>query len=165
MCVDARDPRCGNGDRAWGAFKRSVAGFIDNAIALADRAVRALPGIIAREAAEEALTAALPAVGGLVKGRRVAAVAQSVGRFLTESAHLRRIDTGDAIRDAAHDFSRIGASADEVVDAIKGSTDWQSVDRLTDGTLKLGKHELRYTLQPLSTGEVVVNAWIKHAGQ
>jgi hypothetical protein len=91
----------------------------------------------------------------LAAGRRVVAVVEGTGKFLSESRHLREINA------ARKDFARIGTTADEVGSAIARSSGWVGVatEGLAGGQIKVGSGLVRYTLKNLGK-ETVFNAWI-----
>ena len=107
-------------------------------------------------AVDVALSAALPVVGEIRAGRRVVALADDAARFLSESRHLREVN------EARKDFSRIGASADDVGAAIARSSGWQTVTTggIAGGRVSVGSGVVQYTMKALETGETVFNAWI-----
>ena len=112
-------------------------------------------GIVAEEATGAALTAAVPPVGAMHKGRRVAAVGKNVARFLTENRHLRQATIG-----ARHDWGSHGLAADDVVNAIVRHSNWENTTGVVRRSLQVGGQEVRYSIWNLDTGEAILNAWI-----
>lgn len=127
---------------------------IDGIGAFGDKLRKAMPGLL-RDAAVEVTLAAVPVVGEVRAGRRVVAVAEAGGRFLTENRHVRGVNT------ARKDFSRIGASADEVVNAVSRGSGWEAVveGAYAGGQARVGTGTVRYTLRSIGK-EPAYNAWI-----
>ena len=126
----------------------SVLGDIGNSLR------EAMPGLAAEAGADLAL-AAVPVVGEVRAGRRVAAVARATGKFLSENRHVR------GINEARKDFSRIGATADEVTAAVANGSAWESLatGALAGGRVSVGRGVVQYTMKNLGR-ETVMNIWI-----
>ena len=140
-------------------MKAQVAATIDRAL----RTFGAIGNWLKRDglqmAAEEAvMQAAVPAVGTLRHGRRVAAVASDVWRFLTENRHLRNA------AEMRHDWTRAGLNADDVVAQIARGSGWETATTSLMGrSMRIGNVDIGYNIfrNPASPGEWVVNVWIR----
>ena len=112
LCPDKDDPSCAVGEQIKSSVASAVDWLIDKVGSAGNALRNALPSI-AREVAQEAvLAAALPVVGEIRSARRVDAVAEATGKFLTENRHVRGVI---AVR---KDWASIGATADGVSAAI-----------------------------------------------
>ena len=122
----------------------------------AGNAIRqSLPSIALSAAEEVAIAAALPAVGEFRGVRRVVAVAEATGKFLSENRHVRGVIA------ARKEFARIGATADEVSVAIAEASAWQSLGEglVAGGRVSVGRGVVQYTIKSIGK-EVSFNAWI-----
>jgi RHS repeat-associated protein len=139
-------------------LKESIANVIDAAVdvlgSLGNSLKEAMPGLAAQTAGDLAL-AAIPVVGEVRTGRRVAAVAEATGKFLSESRHIR------GINEARKDFARIGATADEVSAAVAKASGWESIAAggLAGGRVCVGRGVVQYTMKNIGK-ETVMNVWI-----
>jgi len=140
-------------------MKAQVAATIDRVVSMFGAIGNWLKRDGLRMAAQEAVVqAALPLVGALRNGRRVAGVASNVGRFLTENRHLRNA------AEARHDWAGAGLNADAVVARIAQSSGWETASTsLVGRSMRIGQSNIGYSIfrNPDSPGEWIVNAWIK----
>jgi hypothetical protein len=145
---------CSLGQQLRANIDAAIDGVIDGIGAFGHKLRQALPGL-ARDAAVELALAAVPVVGEVRAGRRVVAVAEAGGKFLSENRHIRGINA------ARKDFSRIGATSDDVVNAIAQRSGWEAVARgaMAGGQMRVGTGTVRYSLKNLGR-ETVFNAWI-----
>jgi hypothetical protein len=155
LCPDKEDPACSIGQRVRAAVDAGIDRALD-AIGSVGHALSNAVSALGKDLAVDAALAGIPAVGEVRAGRRVAALGEAVGSFLSESRHLRGINA------ARKDFTRIGTTADEAVAAIAQKSGWESVSAgaLAGGQIRLGTGTVRYTLKSLARGETVLNAWI-----
>jgi RHS repeat-associated protein len=148
---------CG-GDEYVNAAKQAVASFIDGAInilgSIGNSIRDALPGL-AVDAGVQLAASVVPVVGEVRAGRSVVAVSEAAGRFLTENRHVRTIN------EARKDFSRIGATAEEVSAAVARGASWESLaaGATAGGRISVGRGVVQYTMKNVGR-EVIFNAWI-----
>ena len=154
-----KDEECPSpGAVAIASLKASVANAIDATIGflggIGNSLKEAMPGLAAEAGVDLAL-AAVPVVGELRTGRRVIAVAEATGKFLSENRHIR------GINEARKDFSRIGATADEVTAAVARGSGWESIAAggLAGGRVSVGRGVVQYTMKNVGR-ETVMNVWI-----
>ena len=139
-------------------MKASVANAIDatiNVLGGIGNSLRdALPGLAVGAGADLAF-AAVPVVGEVRAGRRVVAIAEATGKFLSENRHIRGVNA------ARKDFGRIGATADEVTTAVARGSGWESLAAggLAGGRVSVGRGVVQYTMKNIGK-ETVMNIWI-----
>jgi uncharacterized protein RhaS with RHS repeats len=159
LCPDEQDPDCN--ETIQQAAVRAAEEWFNKAAARVVSIAGALGNYLRKEgpriAAQEAALQAIPLVGQLNAGRRVAAVSRAAGRFLSESNHLRNATMGPR-----HAWEAAGLNADEVVGIIASTSRWESLSGSVGGRFMAGERWIQYSIvqNRTNTAEWVVNAWL-----